>query len=380
MSKLLIDERPLTVLPSLVEVVGMERAVILQQIHWLLQSPNNGIEHDGERWVWGTYEEWCADYFTFWKADTLRKHLVKLEHDGFVVSIQIRGFDRTKHYRINTEKIKEVENAMRHDHAASKRKKFHTPNRHDHAASNREDHAGSKRHDDDATNRDDHATLNRDDHASSYITKTSTETSSKTPTETSSSFFDDEEEVHDPVAAAWRVEYGEEMPEKIGPKIAGLVNECGPGAVIHGIKASAEAKSRNFAYIAKCARNYIPAATDGRGRYQIDAADTYETQLARPSAPPPLPLPHDDPWTIALRELLPTLNGAAQSYLTGSRLEAAGDVNGVPLHRVIVEPRAAIGVGWLTTQVGFAIRKRLGSLLGHPVLIEIVAGEPQPTP
>lgn len=85
-------------------------------------------------------------------------------------------------------------------------------------------------------------------------------------------------------------------------------------------------------------------------------------------------------WQAALGEMLPTLAGVAKSYLTDSRLEPAGNVNGVPLYRVIVEERAAAGVTWLTTQAGFAIRRRLTSILGHAVLIEIVAAQAEPAP
>ena len=34
--KLLIDDQPLQVLPSLAEAIGLNEALILQQIHWLL--------------------------------------------------------------------------------------------------------------------------------------------------------------------------------------------------------------------------------------------------------------------------------------------------------------------------------------------------------
>jgi hypothetical protein len=100
------------------------------------------------------------------------------------------------------------------------------------------------------------------------------------------------------------------------------------------------------------------------------------SRLPRPVAPT------DDPWVIALAELMPTLSGVAQSFLTDSRLEAAGDVAGVALYRVIVEERAAAGVTWLTAQAGPAIRRKLASVLGKQVLIEIAVAslETESTP
>lgn len=199
----------------------------------------------------------------------------------------------------------------------------------------------------------------------------------------------------DPVADAWREHYGELIPENIDAPIRALALKHGLAAVSHGIQAGAKSGSRNFGYIAKCARNYLPpASTNGKGSYQVDLPEkkpefmpgvhtlTPPAKLQPPALP--LPMPNHDPWSIALAELRPVLPGTAMSYLAGSCLEAVGDVDGVPLYRIVVEERAAVGVGWLTTQVGPAIRRKLGSLLGRPVLIEIVAAESvaelEPTP
>lgn len=103
MNKYLLDDRPLTVLPALAKLLGsVERAIVLQQIHWLLQQPKSGIEQDGYKWVWGTYEEWAAKYFTMWEARVLRRHIVWLEENGYLISGQPRReqWDRTKYYRI----------------------------------------------------------------------------------------------------------------------------------------------------------------------------------------------------------------------------------------------------------------------------------------
>lgn len=187
------------------------------------------------------------------------------------------------------------------------------------------------------------------------------------------------------VHAAWRDQYGEPMPANLIASIDGLTVECGPAAVIHGIAASVTSQSRNFKYIAKCARNYVPAPTNGHaagGGYVVTLppADIPRDPQAGLVAPPPLSRAQDDPWAICLAELLPTLQGPAQAWLTGSVLFDAGDVKdadgrAVPLYRVVVEERAALGVQWLTKQAGVAIRRTLGSVLGRPVLVEIVAAD-----
>ena len=127
---LLIDERPLIVQPSLVKLLGsIERAVVLQQIHWLLKQPKSGeIDEDGNKWVWGTLQEWCDDYFQMWKPRTLRMHLAWLRENGYLI-VEQRSEDRwkkTNYYRIDYEKIAQQEGnddapSMRQDDAPSMR-------------------------------------------------------------------------------------------------------------------------------------------------------------------------------------------------------------------------------------------------------------------
>lgn len=105
MSNLLIEDRPIMFLPSLAKALGScERAIVLQQIHWLSRLPNSGMwDDDGLHWVWGTYEEWCNDYFMMWSPHTLAKIIRKLEEMGVLISAQLRAHehDRTKFYRID---------------------------------------------------------------------------------------------------------------------------------------------------------------------------------------------------------------------------------------------------------------------------------------
>lgn len=103
MSNLLIDDRPIMFLPALAKALGScERAIVLQQIHWLLRLPNSGVDEEGYHWVYGTYEEWCRDYFTMWQARTLKMHILNLEKQGVLISAQLREkqHDQTKFYRI----------------------------------------------------------------------------------------------------------------------------------------------------------------------------------------------------------------------------------------------------------------------------------------
>lgn len=104
MDSKLIDDRPIMFLPKLAKALGScERAIVLQQIHWLLRQPHSGVWVEGLHWVWGTYENWCRDYFSMWSPHTLTKVIRKLEASGVLISAQLRAkeHDRTKFYRIN---------------------------------------------------------------------------------------------------------------------------------------------------------------------------------------------------------------------------------------------------------------------------------------
>lgn len=108
MSKLLIQESPLTFQPSLASVIGLNEAIVLQQIHyWISNTKNKGYEQDGYKWVYNTYKEWQENNFPFWSENTVQRVFASLEENGLVVSIQPMKskYDRTKYYRIDYPKL-----------------------------------------------------------------------------------------------------------------------------------------------------------------------------------------------------------------------------------------------------------------------------------
>lgn len=106
MSNLLLDEPPLILLPSLANRIGLNEAIILQQLHFLLRMPKNGKVHKGKRWIYNTYAGWRAQYFPFWSEKTIERILGRLEKLDLVESCQPEGRrSRRKHYRLNEEAI-----------------------------------------------------------------------------------------------------------------------------------------------------------------------------------------------------------------------------------------------------------------------------------
>lgn len=112
MSKLLIQESPLQFQPSLAVAIGINEAIVLQQIHYWISNPKNkGYEQDGYKWVYNTYAEWKETNFPFWSENTIQRVFASLEEKGLVVSIQPMKsrYDRTKYYRIDYTKLDGIE-------------------------------------------------------------------------------------------------------------------------------------------------------------------------------------------------------------------------------------------------------------------------------
>ena len=107
MSKLLIDDYPIQVLPKLAIEIGLNEAIILQQIHyWLNQSNHN---HDGKKWIYNTYDDWNKQ-FPFWSVMTIRRTITSLEKQNLILIANYNkaGFDKTRWYSINYPVVESV--------------------------------------------------------------------------------------------------------------------------------------------------------------------------------------------------------------------------------------------------------------------------------
>lgn len=84
MSKLLIDVPPLQVLPPLAEKIGLNEALALQQLHWLLNSRHPDVVRleDGT-WIRTTGEFWESQ-FPFWSERTIKRIWAHLRERGLV--------------------------------------------------------------------------------------------------------------------------------------------------------------------------------------------------------------------------------------------------------------------------------------------------------
>ncbi|WP_288476682.1 conserved phage C-terminal domain-containing protein [uncultured Pantoea sp.] len=101
---LLLKVKPLVISPELAQRIGLNEAIVLQQICYWLEDTNSGVEHDGKRWVYNTIDEW-TEQFPFWSEKTVKRALTSLKAHGLIYVEQLKKtqHDRTNFYAINHE-------------------------------------------------------------------------------------------------------------------------------------------------------------------------------------------------------------------------------------------------------------------------------------
>ncbi|MGZ1902710.1 DnaD domain protein [Staphylococcus argenteus] len=104
MNKLLIDDYPIQVLPKLAELIGLNEAIVLQQIHYWLN--NSKHKYDGKTWIFNSYPEWQKQ-FPFWSLITIKRTIYSLEKQNLLLigNYNKAKFDKTKWYSINYQTI-----------------------------------------------------------------------------------------------------------------------------------------------------------------------------------------------------------------------------------------------------------------------------------
>lgn len=104
MSKLLINESPLVLLPSLAKAIGVNQAIVIQQIHYWLQTSKTKINE--RKWVYNTIDEW-HEQFPFFSRSTLERTISSLVKDGILIveKLSTNKSDRTNYYSIDYVKL-----------------------------------------------------------------------------------------------------------------------------------------------------------------------------------------------------------------------------------------------------------------------------------
>lgn len=103
----LLNEPPLMVYRSLAEALGVNKAIVFQQLHLLInnQQVANNLYNliDGRWWVYNSYQQWKTSYFPWLSNSTLKGIFNELEDAKLVLSMQSvkNKSDRRKWYTID---------------------------------------------------------------------------------------------------------------------------------------------------------------------------------------------------------------------------------------------------------------------------------------
>ncbi|MBS4178132.1 conserved phage C-terminal domain-containing protein [Bacillus sp. FJAT-49731] len=126
MSKLLIKEYPVMIIPSLAVKLGVNEAVMLQQVHyWLVTSSH---VKDGQKWIYNTYKDWQKQ-LPFWSESTVKRTTKSLEKQGYLISANFNQskLDQTKWYTIDYVKLSELEGDASYEQTGTQNGRFNDP-------------------------------------------------------------------------------------------------------------------------------------------------------------------------------------------------------------------------------------------------------------
>lgn len=114
MSKLLIDERPLQVQPSLAKALGSaDEAIVFQQLHYWLQRATR-VQSDGNKWIYNSMADWLKQFPWIRSRSTLSRYFDDLEKRGLIITGNFNKakFDKTKWYRIDYDALSDLEQRL----------------------------------------------------------------------------------------------------------------------------------------------------------------------------------------------------------------------------------------------------------------------------
>lgn len=104
----LLNSQPLVVDKGLAVILGLNEALVLQQIHYWLEinKKNKRNFHEGRYWTYNTLKDWQKE-FPFWSLSTIKRILKKLREKKLidVDNFNIYQMDRTLWYTINYEEV-----------------------------------------------------------------------------------------------------------------------------------------------------------------------------------------------------------------------------------------------------------------------------------
>ena len=109
-SRLLLDEPPLVVQRTLARLIGLNEALVLQQIHYWCQVEGQEKE-DGQVYVNKSVDDINA-CFDFWSESTVKRSVTGLVARLWLIKIKSKSWNRTNYYRVDYSQLNAIGEPM----------------------------------------------------------------------------------------------------------------------------------------------------------------------------------------------------------------------------------------------------------------------------
>lgn len=110
---ILFDKHPIVLDKHMASVLGLNEAIVLQQVHyWIELNKKEGRNfHEGRYWTYNTYEEW-NEQFPFWSKETIKRVFKRLRNMKLIIvdRFNVYQMDRTLWYTIDYDKLYSIMN------------------------------------------------------------------------------------------------------------------------------------------------------------------------------------------------------------------------------------------------------------------------------
>jgi hypothetical protein len=116
-SQFIINEPPLQVIPTLARDIGLNEAIILQQVHYWLNLQFSRCLIEEQYWVRYSLKQWGCQ-FPFWDKKTLRRAINNLEKLEVLVSLVREDSSKAKYYAINYWRLDQLTSPTKSQHAS----------------------------------------------------------------------------------------------------------------------------------------------------------------------------------------------------------------------------------------------------------------------
>ena len=105
----LFDEHPIIANKTLAREIGLNEALVLQQInYWIEINRKTGKNfYEVRYWTYNSIRSWREKDFDYMSLDTVKRTFAKLENQGYLISRNYNKDprDKTKWYTIDEEKL-----------------------------------------------------------------------------------------------------------------------------------------------------------------------------------------------------------------------------------------------------------------------------------